>query len=163
MGAIKPALRAVAQVVGVDTKQAAKVIRRQPLFDEEIPLEEELINLEETIKSYHVAFATLKNYPAMRQHAKKERRLIMMHCIGLVSRMLKGLKLPREYTAKDIEFAVHKLVSLLVDDAQSVGYKIDDSLLKCMRPYMSWRQQLSTAKPGTRLDLFFRLTMQKLL
>jgi len=69
---MKQALTAVASVANVDIRRAALSTRRQPLFNEEIHIEEELINLEEAIKHYHLAAQTLKKYPEMRRHTLKE-------------------------------------------------------------------------------------------
>lgn len=137
---------AIARVVRVDLNESLKVERLQPLFKEEIHIEEELINLEEAIKTYHIALPTLMKYPDMHRHQIKERRQIMTHCIGLVFRMLQKRKLPRNYTAKDTNFAVQKMVNLIVTDAHKVGYQIEDQSLEDMKPHMNLKSKLLTGK-----------------
>ncbi len=159
---MKQALEAVAKVVGINLEEAAKITRKQPLFNEEIHIEEELINLEEAIKTYHVAAVTLKQYPKMQKHARGERRLIMVHCIGLISRMIKGHKLPREYTEQDTQFAIHKLVSLLVNDAQKLGYKLHKSEIEKMVPYMTFWQKYQFGSLDFNPMPSLRLIWQKL-
>ena len=140
---MKVALKAVASVANINIGQATQITRRQPLFDEEIHIEEELINLEEAIDSYHLAAPTLKEYPDMRRQALRERRAILTHCVGLIARMLHKQPLPREYTPADTQFAIQKLVRLLVKDARKVGYQLNNKQLEAMRPYMNWQQQFN--------------------
>ncbi len=159
---MRQALKAVASLTNVNIKQAATTVRKQPLLNEEIHIEEELINLEEAIKHYHIAAPTLKQYPDMRRHTLKERRDILVHCVGLIARMMGRQKLPRSYSKDDTEHAVRKLVQLIIHDAQKVGYEIPRKQLEAMRPYMNWRQGFAyrewTFNPVDHAaDLFRRL------
>jgi len=160
---MESALKAVARVVSVDINQAMKFSRRQPLFNEEIHIEEELINLEEAIKSFHIAYPTLKKYPHMRRNAIRERRQIITHRIGMAARMLRGRPLPRDYTERDTEFVIHKLVNLVVGDAQAVGYRIDDYSFEKMKPHLSFRLKFATGSLSLNPSPYLRSAMQKLL
>lgn len=138
---MKLALKAVAKLADIKINEAENTNRRNPLFNEEIHIEEELINLEEAISSYHLASDTLKHYPQMRLHILKERRQILKHCIGLISRMQKGRELPRKYDSKDIETATRKLVSLVVEDAKKANYEIDKQMMDVFKPHLQGKQR----------------------
>lgn len=138
----KLALKGVASVTQIDIKTAIRTTRHNPLLESEIHIDEELINLKETLDSYHSAGDTLQEYPVVRAHVLKERRTIMQHCIGLVVRMLHDKQLPHEYTAEDTDYAVRRLVQLVVHDCKRAGQKIDHDVMEVFRPFMTMRQRL---------------------
>jgi len=147
----KLALKAVAGLSRIDIRTAAKTTRHNPIMDTEIHIEEELINLKETLDSYHAAGGTLRRYPKIRLHVLKERKIILQHCIGLVERMLRGGRLPYSYTTQDIDYAVRRLVQLVVDDARKTGRKIDEDIIEIFRPFMSVRQRVAMREWGMDL------------
>jgi len=138
----KLALKGVAKVTRIDLNKAARTTRQNPLLESEIHIDEELINLKETLDSYHTAGETLKAYPTMRSHLLRERRTIMQHTIGLIARMLQGKKLPHDYTREDIDYAVKRLVSLVVNDSRRTGMHIDNDVMDVFRPFMTMRQRM---------------------
>ncbi len=139
----KIALRAVARVAGIKISEAVRFKRYNPLFGEELHIDEELINLEEALRSYQKATETIDNYPKIRKHLLRERKAILKHCLGLVARMLYGHRLPREYQPRDINYAIRKITQLLVDDARQTGYTLTASTIEALRPFMSWRQRFA--------------------
>ncbi|HVS59007.1 MAG TPA: hypothetical protein VHD60_04740 [Candidatus Saccharimonadales bacterium] len=137
----KVALRAVARLAHINVYDAYTVVRHNPLLGEEIHIEEELINLEELIKTYHMGGGSLNRYPSMKQHILREKRLVLKHCIGLIIRMLQGKRLPRSYTSVDIKHAIRRLVRLVIEDAQKAHIRLDDEVLHGVQPLLSWRQR----------------------
>lgn len=152
----KLALKAVASMARIDIRTAANSTRHNPILDSEIHIDEELINLKETLDSYHAAGGTLRRYPKVRLHVLKERRTILQHCIGLVERMLNGRKLPFSYTAADIDDAVRRLVQLMVDDARATGRKLDEDIVDVLKPFMSVRQRVALREWG--MDLVVQIS-----
>lgn len=136
------ALKAIAKLTGIDLNVAAATTRRQPLFDEEIHIDEELINLQETFWSMQRGRDTLKNYPRMLRHAVHEQEQIMKHCIGQVVRMARGQRMSRDYSQKDTTYAMTKLVRILMSEAMRSKQTIEDDVLEAIRPYLSIRQRL---------------------
>jgi hypothetical protein len=139
---LKQALRAIADLTRVNVREATHFTRMHPLWGEEIYIEEELINLAEAFESAASATESLRDYPKMRLPIIKEQRAILTHCVGMIARMTKGKQLPREYTDQDVQLAVTKLVRLIVGEAMRVGKKIDDEILKSIKPYLSFSQRM---------------------
>ena len=152
----KLALKAVAALSKIDIHTAVKTTRYNPILDSEIHIEEELINLKETLDSYYAAGGTLRRYPKIRLHVLQERRIILQHCIGLVERMLHGRKLPYKYTVQDIDHAVRRLVQLMVNDAHRTGRQIDTDSIAVFRPFMTVRQRVALREWG--IDLLVQAT-----
>lgn len=150
----KLALRAIARMTRIDITTAAKAVRHNPILDSEINIDEELINLKESLDTYHVAGDTLKQYPAMRAHFIRERYAIMQHCIGLVERMLRGRRLSFAYEAADIDHAIRRMIYLLVDDARRAGRRIDRDVMEVFLPFMSLRQRVAMREFG--MDMVVR-------
>jgi hypothetical protein len=140
-GGLKSALKAIAKHTGVNIREAVSVTRVDGIFEEEIHIEDELIRLEEVIKNYHLAKDTVKDYPTMRKHLLHERRAILKHCIGLITRMMLGRPLPRPYTDQDTQMAMKQLVRLVVLDARLSGYELDREILNVLAPLMSLSQR----------------------
>jgi hypothetical protein len=136
----KTALRAVAQLAHIDIPSSIRVVRRHPLFDDEIHIEEELINYQEAVQAYH-AMNTLQDYPQLRAHVADEKRLILKHCVGLLVRMMYRKRLPHHYTQEDTDFATKKLLRLVVEDSYREGKHIDSRILNSIWPMMTWRQR----------------------
>lgn len=147
----KLALKGVAKVTRINMQTAVKSTRKNPLLDTELHIDEELINLKELLDTFHTAGETLKDYPAMRSHILHERRSIMQHCIGLITRMLYGKKLPHEYTEADIDFAVRRLVQLVVSDSKRAGQLIDRDIMATFQPFLSVGHRLRMRLPFARL------------
>lgn len=145
---MKSVLKAVANLTDINIQQAMAQVRHNPLLDEEVNIEEELINLEEAIRAYRAAVETktLQNYPSLKRHLLAECRSSLVHAIGLVARMLKGQKLPRQYTLEDTKYALQKIVRLVVADAQRTNRKLSPDFIEVTKPYMSVRQQLNFRK-----------------
>jgi hypothetical protein len=137
----KTALRAVAQLAHIDIASSIRVVRRHPLFDDEIHIEEELINYQEAMQAYH-AMNTLQEYPEIRAHVAQEKRLILKHCVGLLVRMMYRKRLPRHYTEEDTQFATKKLLRLVVEDSYRAGKQIDSRILNSIWPMITWRQRI---------------------
>ena len=136
------ALKGIAKVTSIDIPTAVRTTRQNPILDTEIHIDEELINLKESLDSYHTAGATLNDYPTIRSHILIERRTIMQHCIGLVVRMLYGKKLPYDYTQEDIDHAIRQLVHLIIIDCRRAGQRIDRDIMEVFQPFMTVRQRL---------------------
>ncbi len=149
--ALKLALKAIARLGRIDVKSAAKITRQNPLLETEIDIGEELINLQESLDTYHTAGDTLRDYPTMQTYFRQERETILQHCIGLVSRMLGGHRLPYPYTARDVDHAVRRLIQLLVEDSRRTGRRIDVDIMEVFRPFMTVRQRVRMRQWG--LDL----------
>ncbi len=147
----KLALKAIAKMSRIDIDKAAATVRENPLLESEIHIDEELINLKETLDSYHVAGGTLRRYPTIRLHVLSERRIILQHCIGLVERMLRGRKLPYAYTTRDIDRSVRRLVNLIVEDARMTGRRIDKDIMHVFLPFMTVRQRVAMREWGMDL------------
>lgn len=136
-------LKAVARLTHVDIRDAVSIVRKNPILGDEIHIEEELINLEEAISTYHLAGSSLDAYPDMKQHLLREKRLVLKHCIGLIARMIQGKELPRAYTVVDVNNAVRRLVRLVVRDAERANIRIDDEVMRVMHPLLSFRQRFA--------------------
>lgn len=148
----KLAVKAVAKLAHVNVQEATTVVRKNPVLGDEIHIEEELINLEESIKTYYLAAKTLENYPDIKKHVISEKRMILKHCIGLVVRMMQGRAAPRPYTSEDINRAVRQLVRLVVKDAQRANIRIDDEIVEVVQPLLNLRQRYAlTDKPWDSL------------
>ncbi len=149
-------IRAIAKLTHIDLVSAIKSKRMSPILDSEIHIEEELINLKESLDSYYTAGETLRQYPRMYSHISREKRAILKHCIGLVVRMMHGRALPRPYSKQDVDYAVRRLVQLIVLEAQKAGRRIDDDVLAVLRPYLSVRQRLALRDFG--MDLLMQVS-----
>lgn len=147
----KLALKAIARFARVDINSAAQVVRSNPILDSEINIDEELINLKESLDSYHVAGDTLRKYPKMRMHFLQERQAILQHCIGLVERMLRGRRMQFAYTSGDIDHAIRRLIHLLVEDARRTGRRIDTDIMDVFLPFMTVRQRVAMRQWGMDL------------
>jgi len=147
------ALKAIAGLTRVNVREAVKVQRRSPVLNEEIHIEEELINLEEAVKTYRIALPTLKQYPAMRPHLQQEKRLILQHCIGLIVRMLLKKPLPRHYTTEDISRAITKLVRIIVEDIRRNGFDFDVETRRIFEPFLDLKLKLMLSE--TRWNRIF--------
>lgn len=143
----KTALKAVAVLAHVDIPSATRVVRRHPLFDDEIHIEEELINYQEAVEAYH-AMNTLQDYPDIRAHVAQEKRLILKHCVGMVVRMMYRKKLPQQYTTEDTDFATKKLLRLVIEDSYKEGKRIDPRILNSIWPMITWRQRFQLRDRG---------------
>ncbi|HSH18740.1 MAG TPA: hypothetical protein VK978_05150 [Candidatus Saccharimonadales bacterium] len=140
---LKATLLAVAKLTRIDPVVAAKSRRHNPILDSEIHIEEELINLKESIDSYNAASETLQQYPKVQAHITREKRAILKHCIGLALRMLHGRNLPRPYGREDVEHAVRRLVQLIVFETRARGQRLDDELMARFRPFLTVRQRVA--------------------
>jgi hypothetical protein len=138
---VKQALRAAAQFANVDINQASATVRINPILGEEIHIDEELINLEEALAVSITANESLKGYPKVHRHIVLEQRLMLKHCIGQITRMLQGKRLPRKYSKKDTEYALSKLIQILVNEALRVGKHIDQEVLESVRPFLTLKQR----------------------
>lgn len=150
----KLALKAIAKFSRIDINAAAQTTRRNPILDSEINIDEELINLKESLDSYYVAGDTLRSYPTIRQHFLHERQAILQHCIGLVERMLRGRRMQYAYTAADIDHAIRRLIHLLVEDARRTGRRIDTDIMDIFVPFMSIRQRVAMRQ--WHMNMFLR-------
>lgn len=147
----RKALRAIAKLTQIDLVVAVKSKRHNPILDAEIHIEEELINLQESVESLAAAGDTVHRYPKMYSYISREKRAIMKHCIGLVARMLYGKKLPRPYTKADIDEALRRLVQLIVLEKRRSGRQIDDELMEVFRPFLTVRQRVALRDFGMDL------------
>jgi hypothetical protein len=138
----KRALKTVARLAHVDLVSAVRTTRFNPLLESEINVDAELINLKESIESYYSAGESLRDYPQIYEHISQEKREILKHCFGLVTRMLLGKKLPLPYTREDTDFALRRLVQLIVGEARYAGKRLDQEMINIFRPYLSLRQRL---------------------
>lgn len=160
---MKLALKKLAKLSAVDMKRATGTKRHHPLWNEEIHIEEELINLDESLATHRVAQETLKKYPSIHSHLLREQRDILNHCIGLVARMLKGDKLPREYSEADVTYALTRLTRLVVAEALRVGKEIDRDVLEVLKPFLSLRQRVELREWGSfRPKLYVQLAYHRL-
>jgi hypothetical protein len=150
------ALKTVARLTRTDLVAAIQSKRHNPILDSEIHIEEELINLQESLDTSHTAGETLKEYPQIYAHISNEKKDIMKHCIGLVIRMMNGRALPRPYTREDIDFAVKRLVQLVVLETRRAGIRLDKGTMEIFRPYLTVRQRL--ALRDYRIDLVVQAT-----
>ncbi len=150
----KAALKAVSRLTRIDLVSAARTKRHNPILDSEIHIEEELINLQESLDSFYAAGDTLKQYPKIRQHITKEKRAITKHCIGMIVRMMHGRSLPHSYSQKDMEAALQKLVQLVVEEARRTGKRIDEDMIEVFRPFLSVRQRVEMGEWG--MDMLVR-------
>jgi hypothetical protein len=121
----KRALKSVARLAHIDLLSALKTTRISPLLESEINIDEELINLKESIESYYTAGDTLREYPHVYEHMSKEKREILKHCFGLVVRMMMGKRLPLPY------------------DRRHAGKRMDDEMVEIFRPYLTMRQRIA--------------------
>lgn len=135
------ALKAAAKLANVDLQTATTTVRHNPILGEEIHIEEELINLEESLATNRAAEDSLKSYPKMHHHIVREQRLMLKHCFGQAARMLQGRRLPRKYTKKDTEYAVSKLIQILIGEAIRLGKQIDREVLETVKPFLTMRQR----------------------
>ncbi len=160
---LKVALKAIAQLADVDLNEATNVIRRNPLLDEEIHIDEELINLEETIVSSRVASESLRNYPRVRKHLLVEQRVMLKHCFGQITRMTQGKRLPRRYNEQDITFATTRLIRLIVGEALRVGKAIDEDVMEAIKPFLTIRQRIELREWGSfSLGVYLEMARRKL-
>ncbi len=153
----KLALRAIARLAKIDITSAAKTTRTNPILDSEIHIEEELINLKESLDSYYTAGDTMRKYPKIQSHFLREREAILKHCIGLTERMLRGRKLPFSYTASDVDQSIRRMINLIVEDYHRNGRQIDGDIMDAFRPFMSVRQRVRMREWG--IDLLVRATL----
>lgn len=144
-------VRAIARLTHIDPVAATRSKRHNPILDSEIHIEEELINLQESLDSLATAGDTLKEYPKVYSYISREKRAIMKHCLGLVIRMLHGRTLPRAYTKDDIDFAMKRLVQLIVLEAERAGKRIDEDLMAVFRPFLTVRQRVALRDFGMDL------------
>lgn len=157
--ATRSVIRAIARLTRIDPVVATRSKRHNPILDSEIHIEEELINLQESIDSLATAGDTIKEYPQVYSYISREKRAITKHCIGLVVRMMQGRTLPRPYTKDDIDYALRRLVQLIVSEAQTSGKPIDDSQMALFRPFLTVRQRVELRDWG--MDLVVQATQMR--
>lgn len=158
------ALKHLARLSAIDIKRAIVTKRRHPLWNEEVHIEEELINLDESLATYRAAEDTLQHYPKMRGHIVREQRVILHHCVGLIARMVKGESLPREYTDVDTTYAFTRLTRLVIAEMLRVGRPMDKEMLDALKPFLSMRQRLALREWGSiSLRLYVQLAYRRLL
>jgi hypothetical protein len=145
------ALKAIAKLTRIDIRSAEQTTRQNPILESEIHIEEELINLQESLDTYYTAGDTLRSYPKIRSHFLQERESILKHCIGLVERMLHGRKLPYSYTAGDVDHAIKRLVQMVVEDSRRTGRRIDRDIMDIFLPFMTVRQRVKMREWGMDL------------
>jgi hypothetical protein len=150
----------MAKLTHIDLVSAIKSKRHNPIMDREILIEEELINLQESLDSYHSAGDTIRQYPQMYAHVSQEKRAILQHCIGLVMRMMHGRKFPRAYTKQDIDDALRRLVQLVIDETRRTGKQLDAEIMDAVRPYLTVRQRVALRDFG--MDLLMQVTHLRL-
>lgn len=147
------AVKAIADIYKIQISDAAVFLRNNPLFGNEIHIDEELINLEEMIRTYWQSdLAFKKKYPALHRHLATERYESLKHTIGLIVRMIGGKPLPFEYSKSDCDYALRRLARLTVFELQATGIKVDKRLLQKFQPFLSVRQRWQTGDnilPGT--------------
>lgn len=153
------ALRAVAKVSQIDLVTAVKSKRHNPILDAEIHIEEELINLQESVASLAAAGDTVHRYPKMYSYIAREKRAILKHCIGLVARMVHGKNLPQPYTKADIDHALRKLVQLIVLESKRAGRQLDERTMATFRPFLTVRQRVALRDFG--MDLVMQASQLK--
>lgn len=146
---LNTALKHLAQLSAIDLKRAVDTKRHHPLWNEEVHIEEELINLDESFAAYRAAEDTLQEYPKMRGHILREQRTILLHCVGLIARMTKGENLPREYNDVDTTYAFTRLTRLIISEMLRVGRPMDKEMLEALKPFLSLRQRLSLREWGS--------------
>lgn len=151
MGMNKAALKAVAKLSHIDLVAAIRTTRHNPILDSEIHIEEELINLQESLDSYYAAGDTLQKYPKIYKHVVQEKQVIMQHCIGLVVRMMHGKQLPRTYSKQDIDYAIKRLVQMVVEETYRTGRRIDADVLDIFKPFLTVRQRVAIREWGMDL------------
>jgi len=138
---LNQALHAVAKLANINLGQAEKVVREHPILGEEIHIDEELINLEESLASNRAANHSLKEYPKLYRHIVREQRQMLKHCFGQLTRMMQGRRLPRKYSDKDTEYALGKLIQILIGEALRIGKPIDSETLNVVKPFLTLRQR----------------------
>ena len=138
----KLALSTVAKLEHVNLKEAIVTVRTNPILDNELSIEEELINLGESIAGYRAAANSLSAYPEIRRHIVAERRVIVKHCLGLIIRMIQGRRLPYRYDSDDISRAIRRLVRLIVTDVRKTGISLDGEMVQPLWPFLSLRQKI---------------------
>lgn len=144
-------LLTVAEVSKIDLVSAIKAKRHNPILDAEIDIEEELINLQESVASLEAAGDTIYLYPEMYSHIEKEERAVLKHCIGLVARMILGKNLPRPYSRADVDRALRRLVQLIVVKTNRAGKRLDEDILATFRPFLTVRQRVALRDFGMDL------------
>jgi hypothetical protein len=152
-------LRTVAKVTQIDLVTAVKSKRHNPILDAEIHIEEELINLQESVASLVAAGDTVHQYPRMYSYIAREKRAILKHCIGLVARMVHGKSLPRPYDEADLDHSVRKLVQLIVIEAKRAGRQFDDDIMAVFRPFLTVRQRVAMRDFG--MDLVVQMSQMR--
>jgi len=136
-------LKAIARLTRIDLASATQFGRHNPILDSEMHIEEELINLKESLDTYYAAGDTIHKYPKMYDYVNRERRDITKHCLGLLIRMAEGRRMPRPYTEADFEDALKRFVRLVVGEAHRAGRTLPEDLLAIFRPYLTIRQQVA--------------------
>jgi hypothetical protein len=146
-------LKAIARLTRIDPALAVRSKRHNPILDSEIHIEEELINLKESLDSYHAAGETLREYPKVHAYVAREKRAIMKHCLGLLIRMSRGRVMPRPYTRAEADDALRRFVRLVVDETHRTGRKLPDDILPALRPYLTMRQRVALRDFGMDMVL----------
>jgi hypothetical protein len=133
----------LARLTGVDIEKAAQVVRKHPVYGDEIHIDEELINLHETAEHYLQTLGSLKSYPTMEIHLKKELQAMTFHCLGMLWRMIKGQKLPLEYDERDLKYGVRELTRALIEIVQKTGKSklVDAKAYTTLYPFMTLKQR----------------------
>lgn len=139
---MKHAVKAIADIYKIELNDAARYVRRNPLLGEEIPIYQELANLEEAMQSYWSAHKSFEQFPKVHQHLATERHQALKHCIGLIVRMIRHEKLAQPYDQKDIALAVKRLARLVCDELAAAGREMDRKTKHVLYPLLTWRQRL---------------------
>ncbi|GAC1392470.1 MAG: hypothetical protein NVSMB46_08450 [Candidatus Saccharimonadales bacterium] len=140
---MKIALKAVAKIAEIDYTVATHSTRKNPLFNQEFQIEEELINLKESLETYEAVTEALDDYPKLKRHMIREQKAIVKHSVSLLSRMVQGTRMEHDYSERDIVVGLTRLVRLIIDEALRLEKTIDAELITTLRPFLSFRQRLS--------------------
>ena len=140
---VKIEIRALSRIVGIDVDDAEKTIRKNPLFGDEIHINEELINLDESLKHYLAAAPTLKKYPKLEKHLKQELKSILTHCLGLIVRMSRRRSVPFSYDEDTVKWSVTRLCRTIVDGAiyARKARRLDRDAVEVLYPLLSVKQR----------------------
>jgi hypothetical protein len=151
--------KALARLANINIDKATQYVRRNPLFGDEIHIDDELVNLQEGLHHYFMAAHTLKQFPSLDKHTNDELRAILVHCVGLIGRMATGKPLPRSYTKDDTKQAIKELCRTLVSTVMRTGHvrHVDQEVIDILRPYMTITQRRYFEKTRSHVVAYWRM------
>ncbi len=140
---IKQVIETLIKLAGLEAGKIDGIIRRHPLFGNEIHIDEELSNLTDSLDLYLRNQKSMKEYPAISKHTRSELQASLNHCLSILWRMAHGEKLGYAYNEKYLRNIIKEVTRVMVEAVQLTNNHklISGDAYKLLYPLMTLNQR----------------------